>query len=154
MKRQFIFAALSAILATGLLIAQAPRERGGGKQGGRARMFDMLASRLNLNDAQKEQARAALDAAHQQSRPVAEQLKTAQDALRDAVKTGRTDAEIDQLAARQGELMGQMAAIHTKAMARIYATLTPEQKQNADQLHHGFGNMFGRRPPMNSGPRP
>jgi Spy/CpxP family protein refolding chaperone len=135
--------AMSAVLASGLLVAQPPmRGQKGERADFRAGMFERLAARLELTEAQKQQAKSVFDAARQQAEPLREQLKQTHDALRDAVKTGKTEVEIDQLASRQGALMGQLTGIHTKAFARVYATLTPEQKQKADELRGGFQGMM------------
>ena len=56
------------------------------------------------------------------------------------MKGGKAAPEIDRIATQQGVLQGQMTAIRTKALAKIYALLTPEQRQKADQ----FGNRFQR----------
>lgn len=153
MKQNWIKFALAAALVTGLSVAQTqqapPQHRSGEHRGGRGgAMFDRLATKLNLTEAQKEQAKAEFQAARQQAQPLMAQLKETHQALAEAVKTGKTEGEIDQLAARQGELSGQLAAIHTKAMARVYTTLTPEQRAQADEMREtmrGFlQHRFGR----------
>jgi Spy/CpxP family protein refolding chaperone len=145
--------ALAAALATGLTVAQtAPPQQGEGRtakrQARRAGMLERLAAHLNLTEAQRETAKAAFGAAREQSKPVMEQLRTTRQELADAVKSGKTEVEIDMIAKRQGELMGQLAGIHSKAMAKVHATLTPEQREKADQLRERFRGMphrFGRR---------
>jgi Spy/CpxP family protein refolding chaperone len=152
MKQTWMKFALAAALATGLSVAQTQQQptqqRNGEHRGRRGGMLDRLATRLNLTEAQKEQAKAEFQNAREQSQPLMAQLKETHQALADAVKTGKTEVEIDQIAGRQGDLMGELAAIRTKAMAKVYATLTPEQRAQADQLHsdvRGFmQHRFGR----------
>ena len=54
------------------------------------------------------------------------------------MKAGKT-ADIERLSAEQGQLMGKMMAIHSEAFAKIYQTLTPEQRVKADQMQQHFG---------------
>jgi Spy/CpxP family protein refolding chaperone len=150
MKNSIVRFAGMAALASGMMFAQAPAPPSQPQspaqrwQQRRGRMFDRMAARLNLTDAQKEQARAIMQSARQSGRPIAQQLKQNRLALRDAVKAGKSDADIDQLAASTGTLMGQATAIRTKAFAKVYALLTPEQRTKADQLgSHGRGMFKG-----------
>jgi Spy/CpxP family protein refolding chaperone len=125
-----------------------------GKKGGQAHMLNRMAQHLNLTEAQKQRGKEIFEAARQDAQPVAQELRQARTALRDAVKAGRTEFEIEQLAAKQGELAGKLAAIHTKAAAKFYATLTPEQKQKADELRGMFQERMGpgRMAPGRMGP--
>jgi Spy/CpxP family protein refolding chaperone len=137
MKRKLIGFAAVAALATGIVLAQAPRH-------GRQHRLEMLSTVLNLTDAQKEQAKSIFGEAEQASKPVRQQLRDGHQAIAQAVKAG-DEAQIDALAKAQGTLMGQMAAIHSKAFSKLYAILTPEQKEKAGQLHDGMKNMFEDR---------
>ena len=51
-----------------------------------------------------------------------------------AAKRGASEANIDLLASQEAPLLGQLEAIHAKALAKFYATLTPDQKAKADEL--------------------
>jgi Spy/CpxP family protein refolding chaperone len=137
-----------AALASGMMFAQAPAspaqpqspaER---RQQFRGRMFDRMAARLNLTDDQKQQAQSIMKSARESAQPIAQQIKQNRLALRDAVKAGKSDADIDQLATSTGTLMGQATAIRTKAFAKVYALLTPEQRTKADQLRGHSRGMF------------
>jgi len=54
-------------------------------------------------------------------------------ALREAVKSG-SEQRIDQITQQNAQLDAQMRAIHAKAMAKVYAILTPDQKAKFDQM--------------------
>jgi protein CpxP len=141
MKRQLIkFAAVPA-LATGMMFAQAPSPNPNPQARPhnfiRQRMA-RIAQQLNLTDDQKQQAKTIFQQARQTAQPVREQLKQNRQALADAAKAGNSDAAIQQLAARQGSLLGQMVAVRTEAFAKFYATLTPEQRTKAGQLQQQF----------------
>ena len=137
--------AVAGALAAGLLLAQVPGFHRG------ERMKQLLATQLELTDAQKIQAKTIFETARQQAEPVVQQLKQGHEAVAAAVKANKSDQEIQQLANAQGALAGQLGGIHAKAMAKFYATLTPEQKDKADKLHEcmkGFmeGAHSGHRP--------
>jgi Spy/CpxP family protein refolding chaperone len=141
MKQQLIrFAAVTA-LASGMIFAQAPAP----SPNPQARPHNFIrqhmaqiAQQLNLTDAQKQQAKMIFQQARQTAQPVREQLKQNRQALVEAAKAGNGDAAIQQLAARQGNLLGQMVAVRTEAFAKFYATLTPEQRTKAEQLEQQF----------------
>jgi Spy/CpxP family protein refolding chaperone len=48
------------------------------------------------------------------------------------VKSG-SQADIDRISNNMGPLLAQASAIHTKAFAKFYAILTPDQKSKVDQ---------------------
>jgi|SRR5579872_294672 len=134
MKRTLtIFA--TAAMAAGMMLAQPaanqPHRRG---------MFGQkLARELNLNDAQKAQAKSIFANARQAAEPLRAQLKQDREALRAAVKTNDT-ARIDKLSGQEGQIIGKLMAARGEAMARFYQTLTPQQRLQADQLHQSWKN--------------
>ena len=150
-----------AALASGMIFAQTsapstqqPQPPAQHRQWNRGQMFDRMATKLNLTDDQKQQAKSIMGSARESSKPVRDQLRQDRLALKDAVKAGKSDAEIDQISANLGRDTAQMTAIRTKAFAKVYALLTPEQRTQADQLTdhprgmgghgHGQGGGAGR----------
>ena len=120
------FAAAAAIAAGMLLSAQepaVPQHQPGAR----------IAQYLNLTPAQEDQAKAELQAAHQSAQPIRQQLKQVRLAMFQAVRANDT-AKIDQLSAQEAGLKGQMSAMRHEAFAKLYSTLTPEQRAKADQL--------------------
>jgi|SRR5579864_3257266 len=148
MRTSLFRVAGSAALAAGMLFAQTPAPPAQGSAPGQQRqwhrgpMLDRMASELNLTDDQKQQVKSILDSARQSAQPVAQQLRQDRQALRDAVQSGKSDANIDQLSGDVGNLTGQLTAIHTKAFAKIYALLTPDQRTKAQALHDRMRGMF------------
>jgi Spy/CpxP family protein refolding chaperone len=148
MKKTFTRFATVGALASGMLFAQTPAPPAPSqppaqhRQWKRGQFFDRMAAQLNLTDDQKQQAKTILQSARESSRPLREQLRQSRMALRNAVKAGKSDAEIDQLSANVGNLVGQMTANHTKAFAKVYNLLTPEQRAKADQLAAQRRAMF------------
>jgi Spy/CpxP family protein refolding chaperone len=155
MKSTLFRLAVVPVLASGMLFAQTPAPSNPAqpptqnRQWNRGRRFDRMAAKLNLTDAQKQQAKSILQTARGSSKPVAQQLRQTRLALRDAIRAGQPDAAIDQISGNAGSLEGQMTAIRAKAFARVYALLTPEQRTTADQVHgmfmdgHGHGRGTG-----------
>ena len=66
-------------------------------------------------------------------------------ASRAAAVKGNDVAQIHSLAAQQGNLRGQLLAMRSEAMAKFYATLTPEQKSKADQMHQRMRTRMRQR---------
>ena len=146
MKQHLTKFAAVAALATGMIFAQAPStnpqpdagSRQQGRRGFMRRHMARIGQELNLTDAQKQQAKTIFQQARETGKPVREQLKQNREALASAVKAGKGDAEIQQLATKQGQLLGEMTAIRTEAFAKFYNTLTPEQRTKADQMQQQF----------------
>ena len=145
------FAAVPA-LAAGMMFAQTsgstnpPQDRAAQRQQFQQKRLDRLATVLSLTEAQKEQAQTIFTQSQQSATALNQQLKQNRDAMKAAVKSDNA-SQIQQLAAEQGKLLGQVIAIHSNAMAEFYKILTPEQQTKAEQLHqqfqgrmhHGFG---------------
>jgi Spy/CpxP family protein refolding chaperone len=152
MKRYALKFASVAALAAGMAMAQAPAAPADAAhpRAGRAwaahkgARMQRMAQALNLTDTQKEQAKAIFQQAKQNAQPLAQQLKQNREALAAAVKANDS-AQIHSLAAQQGTLRGQMLAIRSEAMAKLYTTLTPEQKAKADQMHQNMKSRMQSR---------
>ena len=102
-----------------------------------------MARYLNLTPAQRIQARDEFRAMRQSAQPVRQQLREVRQNMFQAVRANDS-AAIDQLSAQEARLRGQLSAMHHQAFARIYSTLSPEQKAKADQLPARFHRMRQR----------
>ena len=135
MRRNIIRFAGATLLAAGMIYAQsAPPANPAPHRPLMHWRAARMAQALGLTDAQKEQAKAVFSQARQSAQPIMAQLKQNRQALADAVKAGKSDAEIQQLSQTTGTLVGQLTAIRTEAMSKVYATLTPDQRAKAEQL--------------------
>ena len=133
-----------AALAAGMVFAQAPSTTaptGSGKAPVRRR----IAQALNLTDTQKQQAQAIIRQTRLTVQPLRQELKQNRQALMAAVKAGKGDVEIHQLALTQGNLAGQLVAARTEALAKFYSTLTPEQRAKADLMGQKLRQMIRQR---------
>ena len=147
MKQTWIRLAAVPAMAAGLLLAQTPGTSGPQAPTNHPRFanrMEMMATVLDLTVAQKEQAQAILASAQQSAQPVRQQLRQSRGSLVAAIQAGNDD-QIQQLAANQGVLQGQLTAIRGTAFAKIYALLTPQQKVKADQIYQNMKSMFARR---------
>lgn len=120
-----------AALGTASLLAQAPAAARHFQRHGR--FGAVMATYLNLTDAQKTQMKSIFQDARQSAQPVRQQLKQTRQSLQAAVKAGDS-AQIQQLASTEGTELGQLAAIHASARAKMFKMLTPEQQQKLTTL--------------------
>ncbi|MCX6625167.1 MAG: Spy/CpxP family protein refolding chaperone [Acidobacteria bacterium] len=112
------------------------------------RRIEMLATRLELTDAQKAQATKIFTDEQTAAQPLQTSVQQNRQSLRDAVKKNDLGA-IDQLSAAIGNLEGQLLSMQSKAGAAFYAILTADQQAKA-----GAGGPGGGRGPggMGGGP--
>ena len=80
----------------------------------------------------------------QSAQPIRQQLKQVHTAMFQAIQANDT-AKIDQFSAQEANLKGQISAMRHEAEAKIYSTLTPEQRAKADQLPAHLRQMRQRR---------
>src|SRR5579864_222879 len=136
MKHRFLNIAGAAVLAAGMALAQnapAPNSPHPGRHAAQAgSMLDRMAARLNLTDAQKQQAQSIFAEARKSAQPVRAQIRQNKQALAAAVKSN-SPADIDRISNSLAPLLARASAIHSKAFAQFYATLTPDQKSKVDQ---------------------
>jgi Spy/CpxP family protein refolding chaperone len=135
-----------AVLGAGSLFAAQTAASGGGHRHGRH--GGMLAA-LNLTDAQKAQTKSIFQEARQSSEPVRQQLKQTHQALQAATKANDT-AQMQQLSATEGTQVGQLAAIRSGAMAKVFQVLTPDQQQKLTEMQQARkarhqGNQTGQQ---------
>lgn len=130
------------MVAGALLLAQGrPRQGPGfGWQQARPRaalqarggpMGELMAGYLGLTAAQREQIQAIHQNARTQTQPLMQQLRQNRQDLHTAIVTGQP---VEALAAAQGNLLGQIAAIQANARQQIRKVLTPEQLAKLDQF--------------------
>jgi Spy/CpxP family protein refolding chaperone len=138
LKKIAVAAIAATALAGAVAVAQTHRAPGAIRQAFAARHLARMADRLGLTDAQREQAKAILEQSRQAAEPIRAQLQQNRDAIADAIKSGKSDAELQALSTSAGTLVGQLATIHTQSLAKAYKLLTPEQKEKAAALREEF----------------
>jgi periplasmic protein CpxP/Spy len=153
MNMTFVRFTTVAAMTAAMALAQAPapaapEQPRAGRMMARQAMRGRMLRALNLTEAQKQQAKTALQQAKQNAEPLRKQLRANRQALAAAVKANDV-AQIHSLAAQQGNLQGQLLGIRSEARAKVYATLTPEQKAKADEMREKvrerMKQRFGKR---------
>ena len=139
---------LLTVAATGLIFAQGPR--GGSGPDTEAR----LTKTLNLNATQQNAAHTALQEHRVATSGLNEQMHTLNTQLHAAIKAGATD-QITQLTTSMATIHQQILASQSNAAAKIYATLTADQKtQVGDHIEMLMGGGPGFRGRGPGGPPP
>ena len=110
--------------------------RHGTGPGGPFGEFRMMAERLRLTDAQKEQIKSILQSHKDDWKALADRAATAHKALQDAVTADTIDDElIRQRSAAVAAVEADIAVARAHTRAEIFQVLTPEQQAQAKALH-------------------
>ena len=88
---------------------------------------------LGMTPTQKDETQTAFEQARQKAMPIEQELRTTRQSLESAIRSDDT-AQIQRLATVEGQEIGQLAAIRSTAVAKVYKTLTPDQRTKADAL--------------------
>jgi len=105
-----------------------------------------LTNHLGLNATQQNGVHTALAEARVQQNGMSTQTRTLHKQMVEAIKAGNTD-QIDSLSSQLSELHKQQTSIHARTIAKIYGSLTPDQKTkagaNLEMLMGHMGAGFG-----------
>lgn len=155
MRNKILQVAGAAVLAAGMIFAQtgttpAPNPPAGHTRSFHHRpMFARLARRLNLTDAQRQQAKGIFQGLRAQAQPVRAQLRQSRVALMDAAVAGKSTDELNQIAQTQASQAAQLSVLRAQAFGKFYSILTPAQQQEFQTMR---SNMQARRAAHISGP--
>jgi Spy/CpxP family protein refolding chaperone len=110
-------------------------------------MFEKrLTTHLGLNATQQNAVHTTLAESRVQQKGMNEQMRTLHTQMVAAVKAGNTD-QIDSISSQMSQLHQQQTSIHMKTTAKIYGSLTADQKTkvgaNLEMLMGHFGPGFG-----------
>ncbi len=130
-KQLIAFAGIGALTSAGLFASVAPAQKPAGHQD---RFVSEMETVLAMTPQQKDQARTVIQEARQSAKPIREELMNTNKALQTAVRSDET-AEIQRLSTTEGQEIGQLLAIRSSTVAKVYKTLTPDQRARADALH-------------------
>jgi Spy/CpxP family protein refolding chaperone len=133
---------MGTMLALGSGLAFAQQDAGPGKRGG---MMRKMGRALNLTDAQREQIRAIMKQTAEANADVREQLKSLRDKEKEAIKAEASESDLRNLAQSAAPLMAQLHGSRLVAQAKIYALLTPEQRQKMDRMRERGRGRWQRR---------
>jgi len=102
-----------------------------------------LAEKLNLSDAQRQQAKSIFQDMHEQAKPIRTQLQQGRLALMNAAVAGKSADELNQLAQAQSAQVAQLAVLRAQAMGKFYAILTPAQQQQFQTMQGKWAARAG-----------
>ena len=83
----------------------------------------VLSALLNLSDMQRMQLSSVFDATAKTAAPIAIQMEDNKEAIFEAVKSGKGDDQIRNLAAQQGSLTTQMMTLQGQTFLKMWAML-------------------------------
>src|SRR3984885_5667582 len=148
-------------LCSAVALAQGRRggARGGGGQGGgrggpvqmdEGTSLLLLSALLSLSDSQRQQLTTVFDAATLTAAPIATQLEAGKGALFEAVKSGKSDDQIKNLAEQEGSLTSRMLALQAQTFSKLWTILTSDQKSKVDASMYGYieGFLANAREPV------
>ena len=117
---------------------------GQGMGPGHGEMLEHMAKVLNLTDAQKQQVKAIMDSTESAAKDIHAKLEETQKQLAAATANGQFDeAQVRTLANQKGQLEADMTVEHLRAMSKVFAILTPEQRVKAEEMHKHMGPPRG-----------
>lgn len=158
MKKIIIGILAATLVVAGSIFVIAQRSGGkdghffGGK-GHRAGMGRFLRG-LDLSDAQKASVKEITATSRTNNAPVMEQMKQNRTELQNATKGGAFDqAQVESIAAKQGNLMAQMIVDREKTKAQIFAILTDEQKAKSAEMRTKFEERMKARKDRHQKPK-
>lgn len=105
----------------------------GGMERDPGRMLAHMADRLDLSDAQQEQAEQIISGAVEQGQQYREEMSSLREQLR--AMQGNFDPDTARSLSQQiGTLTGEVVYLMASTHARIYDMLTPEQREQMEAL--------------------
>ncbi len=140
-KQLAALAGAGALASVGLFASVSPAQHRANRQD---RFISEIETVLAMTPTQKDAAQTAIQQARQSAMPVERDMMNTNKALQTAIHSGDT-AQIQHLSTVEGQDVGQLLAIRSDAVAKVYKTLTPEQKQKADALHEVLTQAFRQR---------
>jgi Spy/CpxP family protein refolding chaperone len=129
---------------SGAGVSRGPRTGNGEMQRvERQSKLDTIADRLKLNKEQKDQVQNVFLAAMEESKPLGDQIMKARDEIAESMIAGKSDDEIKKMLDEYAGLAARMTGIETKAFAKVYALLKPNQQPKAPAAFEIMYGMFG-----------
>jgi protein CpxP len=133
-KRFFIVTAILMAVAAGLATsasAQRP-SKGFGRHSGW--MLKHMAKELNLTEAQKTEIKGIMSSERAKIQPLMQQLRQNQQAQNANINGSFDENQARAFAGKQAQIMTDLIVEKQRTRSQVYAVLTPEQRQKAQQL--------------------
>ena len=126
-------------------------KRGFGKRGHHGKRFGgeghgFMFRALNLTDEQKAQVKQIMESSKTTVQPLREQMKANRQKLAQLSENGNFDAaQVQAIAAQQGNLSAQLIVEKEKVKAQMFQILTDEQKAKAAEMKAQMKQRFEQR---------
>lgn len=143
MKKKFFLGVTAIILVVaaglaGTVLAQGPgREFGPGFRHHGGWMLKHMTKELNLTADQQSQIKSIMQAERAKTKPLMQQLRQNSQAQNAAITGNFDEGQARAFASKQTQIMSDLIVEKERAKSQIYAVLTPEQRQKAQQLMQG-----------------
>lgn len=133
-RKFFIIPAILLALAAGVAtsaLAQRPGKGFGHHQGW---MLKRMAKQLNLTDAQQAQIKDIMSAEKTKMKPMMQQMRQNQQVQNASINGTFDENQARAFATKQAQIMTDLMVEKQRMRSEVYAVLTPEQRQKAQQL--------------------
>ena len=107
--------------------------------------LDTTAAKIKRSHEQRDTEQTIFMAALEESKPLGEQIMKARDEIAEAMIAGKSEDDIKKMLDEYVGLAAQMTGIETKAFAKVYALLKPNQQPKAPAAFEIMYGMFGAR---------
>jgi periplasmic protein CpxP/Spy len=136
MNRKLFLVPVAIILAVaaGLAGTVYAQSSGAGFRHHRGGMLKQMTKQLNLTDAQQGQIKTIMQSERAKMKPLTQQLRQNEQAQNGATTGDFNEAQARAFAQKQTQVMNDLIVEKQRMKSQIYAVLTPEQRQKAQQL--------------------
>src|SRR5690348_15604860 len=140
MKKKFFLGLTAIILAaaaglTGTIMAQGPgRGFGPGSRHHVGWMLRHMTKELNLTTDQQNQIKSIMQGERTKTRPLMQQMRQNEQQQNAAINGNFDEAQARAFANKQAQIMSDLIVEKQRTRSQIYAVLTPEQREKAQQL--------------------
>jgi Spy/CpxP family protein refolding chaperone len=122
------------------------------RDGFRERMFNRIASGLNLSEEQRTQAKQIREDSKSSAEPLMRQLEENRKQIRELGTDGvYNEQKVLEMASAQADLMKQLFIEKEKSKAQLFAILNDEQRERAKQKMSDFEGKFRKGGPGSHG---
>lgn len=153
-KKFFVVTALVLALTAGLAVAVTQGATGQHHHNGW--MLRRMTRELNLTDAQQTQIKNILQAEKAKTQPLREQLRENRQSQNTGTAAGAFDeAQARAFANKQAQILSNLMVERARTKSEIFAVLTPDQRQKAQQLmqEHRQRRMHRQEQPSQAQPQ-
>lgn len=133
-KKSIILAAIFMALAVGLATTAFGQHRGMGFGRNNGWMLKHMTKQLNLTEAQQTQIKDIMAVEKTKIKPMMQQLRQNQQAEDTNMNGNFDENQARAFANKQAQLMTDLIVEKERMRSQVYAVLTPEQRQKAQQL--------------------